>query len=335
MYTGMKEKIKRLCEMYGLGILEKEPVLVTGGLLHKMYRVCTSMGEYAVKILNPDIMQRPEALNNMINSERIANALADKIPLVAAKQLQGQYVIKDEEFYYMVFDWLDGKSIFIPDITNENCKQIGIILGKIHAMDVKVDGLKTEENTREFFAWDSLLQETKKQNTKWCSIFADNISSIKQWDKQTVEALQSASEYQVISHRDLDPKNVMWRGNQPYIIDWEAAGYVNPFQEMIEVLNYWTVDKAGEYDKEKFKALMKAYTDSMDISAVDWDVTLRCSFDGMLGWLEYNVKRALGLEGSSTVDKEEGEKQLFGTISELKKYEERMVRLKSWLENIA
>ncbi len=330
----MKEKIQRFCEKHGLGVLEKEPVLVTGGLLHKMYHVKTRNGDYAVKVLNPNIMQRAEALNNMINSERIANAFANEIPLVAAKQLQEQYVIKEEEFYYIVFDWIEGKSIFVPDNTNDHCKQIGKILGKIHAINIKIDGLEKEENVRELFAWDSFLQEAKVQNVKWYSVLEDNLSSIKQWDKQAVESLRLASEFQVISHRDLDPKNVMWQGSEPYIIDWEAAGYVNPFQELIEVLNYWIVDETGAYDSEKFEALMKVYTDSMDISAVDWEVILPCSFDGMLGWLEYNVKRALGIEGSGTHDKEEGENQLLGTIAELKRYEEQTVQLKSWLENM-
>lgn len=330
----MKEKIQRFCKKHGLGTLEKDPVIVTGGLLHKMYRVQTENGEYAVKVLNPDIMQRPEALDNMINSERIANALENEIPLVAAKKLQGQYVIKDEEFYYMVFEWLDGRSVFAPDITAYHCEQIGKILGKIHAMNIKTDGLEKEDNTRELFAWDSFLQDAKRQKVKWYSDLEDNLERIKMWDKLVVEALQQASEYQVISHCDLDPKNVMWQGNKPYIIDWEAAGYVNPYQELVEVLNYWIVDKSGTYDREKFDALMSAYTDSMDISTADWEVILHCSFDGMLGWLEYNVKRALGIEGANSVDKKEGENQLLGTIAELKKYEERMLQLKCWLENM-
>lgn len=47
---------------------------------------------------------------------------------------------------------------------------------------------------------------------------------------------------QVISHRDLDPKNVMWDGMNPYLIDWEAAGPVNPYQEFLEVALYWVDD---------------------------------------------------------------------------------------------
>ena len=44
-----------------------------------------------------------------------------------------------------------------------------------------------------------------------------------------------------------------------YIIDWEAAGYINPYEELIQVLNYWIVDENQNCNKEKFDALMNAY----------------------------------------------------------------------------
>ena len=59
--------MKNFCENYGLGgVLALRPV--SGGLLHKMYRVETTSGIYAVKVLNPEIMQRPTALQNTVNS---------------------------------------------------------------------------------------------------------------------------------------------------------------------------------------------------------------------------------------------------------------------------
>ena len=49
----MEERIKNFCNDYGLGgVLALHPV--SGGLLHKMYRVETSSGIYAVKVLNPE-----------------------------------------------------------------------------------------------------------------------------------------------------------------------------------------------------------------------------------------------------------------------------------------
>ena len=63
----MKE-IEKLCKNYNLGTLKREPEMVTGGLMHKMYHVSTD-GEYAIKVLNPNIIKRTEALKNMVNSD--------------------------------------------------------------------------------------------------------------------------------------------------------------------------------------------------------------------------------------------------------------------------
>jgi Ser/Thr protein kinase RdoA (MazF antagonist) len=331
----MKEQINKFCEKYNLGSPSEEPVMVTGGLMHKMYRVVTEKGRYAIKVLNPDIMQRPDALQNMIQSEIISHRLRDIVSLVAAKSFGGEHVVRFEGHYYLVFDWLEGSSVFAPEITVEHCRQIGNALGKIHAADITVPGIKKEQGGREVYAWNMFLEEAEKQKEECYRILKDNLSNIIQWDKEVTESQTELLRNQVISHRDLDPKNVMWKSGRAYIIDWEAAGYVNPYQELVEVLNYWISDGEGRYDRQKFVALMQAYAENMNIGSVNWEEVLKCSFDGMLGWLEYNMKRTLGLEGSSNLDKQEGRKQVIGTINELKRYQEQTDILRCWIEEFA
>lgn len=327
----MKDQIDQLCKKYNLGNLKEEPAVITGGLLHKMYRVETDQREYAVKVLNPDIMKRPDALQNMIHSEQVSNQLKKIVPLVAARDFNGKHVLEEDGQFFIVYDWLDGSSVFVPEISEYHCEQIGRILGKIHAADIKIKNVEKERDSRHVYNWDFYLKKAKEQEAGWQNsdtqklvvLFENELPRIVRWDKQVAECQPEVFNFQVISHRDLDPKNVMWMDNEPYIIDWEAAGYVNPYQELVEVLNYWIVDAEGKYDDKKFQALMSAYTERMDINCVNWDVVLKCSFDGMLGWLEYNVKRALGLEGSNE-DRQEGSKQVAGTIVELKRYEEQI-----------
>ena len=68
----------------------------------------------------------------------------------------------------------------------------------------------------------------------------------------------------------------------PYIIDWEAAGYINPYEELIQVLNYWIVDENQNCNKEKFDALMNAYRSWIDVST---NIGMRYSYvDAMLCW---------------------------------------------------
>lgn len=333
----MKEQIKKFCDTYQLGSVEAEPCAISGGLLHKMYRVETSQGVYAIKVLNPEIMQRPDALQNMINSEQVSHALAEVVPMVAAKEFDGKHVVEFEGIWFMVFDWLSGASVFAPEITKGHCAKIGRVLGKIHAVNVKIAGMEAKAEVRNVFAWEELLES-------WCRLNAnkevpsEGLEALKNFlpellvlDKETVTALQQISSFQVISHRDLDPKNVMWQGEQPYLIDWEAAGYVNPYQELVEVLNYWITDANGAYDYEKFTALINEYAKSIDVKSADWNTVLKAGFDGMLGWLEYNVRRAAGLCGSGEEERQLGTQQVLGTIAELKRQKVQMEQLKNWL----
>ncbi len=67
----MYNKINQLIKKLNLGEITEEPQSVTGGLMHHMYRVETETGIYAVKVLNEEVMSRPVAYRNMVNSEKL------------------------------------------------------------------------------------------------------------------------------------------------------------------------------------------------------------------------------------------------------------------------
>lgn len=341
----MKEKLESLCNKYGLGTVTNIPTQVSGGLLHKMYCVETTKGRFAVKVLNPDIMKRNEALHNTICAEKIAEKICASFEqmqddvlrnasIVVAKKMQDNHVLEMDGAYYMVFDWLEGKSVFAPDITKKHCEEIGRALGRIHAANIQIDGVEKEQTSRQAYNWDVLFYEAKKKNAECYEALKNVLTDLKHWDNGVISAWKELSQEQVITHRDLDPKNIMWVGTKPFLIDWEAAGYVNPHQELVEVINYWITDVNGAYDEAKFQALVNAYQENVRLKNVNWEAVLMSSFDGMLGWLEYSIKRAVGMEGSTDQDKIEGANQTVGTIAELIKYEEQMKLLMRWLKQI-
>lgn len=51
--------------------LKGEPVSLNGGFMHKMYKIETEQGTYALKLLNPFVMQRETAMANYTNAEQI------------------------------------------------------------------------------------------------------------------------------------------------------------------------------------------------------------------------------------------------------------------------
>lgn len=336
-----------LCEKYSLGKIQGEPQAVEGGLLHRMYHVTTDRGDYAVKLLNPDIMRRPQAMGNMINSERIAQRLAqgpDAVPVVAAlkredRQLlsldipQGSSSDVDKQ-YAFVYPWIEARSLFAPEIGVSHCSQIGHILGQIHHADLgpKEMNLPPEETVRPLYDWQGYLALAREQQVPWLSDYEAMLPNLTRWDKAATDAMESVSSCQVVSHRDLDPKNVLWQGEQPYLIDWEAAGAVNPYQELLEVLNYWGTGENGCLDSSLCQALLREYARFMDLRRAEWTPVFAVSYDGMLGWLEYTLKKSLGIEGD---EKAQGVRQMLDTYKELLRYETQTRQLQEELKRAA
>ena len=144
-----------------------------------------------------------------------------------------------------------------------------------------------------------------------------------------VENAAKLKNNQIISHRDLDPKNIMWKNNVPYIIDWEAAGYINPYEELIQVLNYWIVDENQNYNKEKFDALMNAYRSWIDVKYEYWNEIFLCGCDAMLGWLAYNIQ--VLIEAQNPIVENAAREQITKTLFELKMYDKQQMILKNWI----
>ncbi len=98
------------------------------------------------------------------------------------------------------------------------------------------------------------------------------------------------------------------------------------------MINYWADDGKGGLVKENFDALLYAYSQHVKLENVDWDPVFAGSFFGMLGWLEYNMKRVLGIENGSTDDAQAGKEQVLGTIGALYDYQKKIQMMKQWLE---
>ena len=130
--------LKKLINKINLGILEEEPIRVSGGLLNRIYKVNTSTGIYAIKHLNPEVMKRKNAKENHIIAERIANSVQENgINCIPAKVFQDGALQEIDGNYFFVFDWFEGKAIDETEITMEHVKKVSTLLAKLHNINLK------------------------------------------------------------------------------------------------------------------------------------------------------------------------------------------------------
>ncbi|WP_020061963.1 aminoglycoside phosphotransferase family protein [Bacillus sp. 123MFChir2] len=327
-------EFKDLCQISQLGELLNAPESISGGLLHRMYIVDTTKGKYAIKLLNPQIMLRPTAIRNYINSEKVANFLFNSIPNLPAKIINGDVLQKVDSQFYLVFDWIEGESLKPYEINNIHCEKIGAILAKIHQTDFSELSITNDEcNKGQSINWNYYLQKGNENSSEWVKLLLENLDDLNEWNSMTICASESLSSNMVISHRDLDSKNVMWNQYNPVLIDWESAGYINPMRDLIETAIYWSENGKGDIDKQKFFSFISGYKKSYGELQADWRIVLANGFLGKLGWLEYSLKRSLWIECTDEEEQQLGTIQVTETIHEIRHYADTILKLLSWLNH--
>lgn len=273
-----------LCQQLNLGALIEEPIRLYGGLMHKMYRVATESGVYAVKCLNPHVMARPTAAANFAAAEELERQLEETdLPLLPALTIGGRKMQEVGGTYCYLFPYFEGKALTEGDITPRHCAIVGGLLARLHQVERKVGPIQ-----REILAldWDGFALSDE--------------------DKDLLEQMQTAANAAIlprlstICHNDMDPKNVLWNGMDCRIIDLECLGYGSPYLELLETALCWAGYESGAMDFHRFTAFVSAYAQAGGDLAADWAAVYAANA-GRLGWLHYNLQRASGSEGEDAI----------------------------------
>lgn len=312
--------IKEFCNNFNLGKV-KSITKLTGGLMHKMYKVETETKTYAIKVLNPEVMKRKEALNNFILSETISNlASSNGIPVSSALKINDSYVPKYKDNYYMVFTFLEGRTLSDEEITIEHCRKIGSLLASIHNLDYESINLKQDIKEDHFYVdWEKYSKNDNFNKMNYKDLYLKNYHKYYSILKRSVERFNESNKIQTICHRDMDPKNVMWVGENPIVIDWESASMSNPYRELIEYALCWSGFLSNNFDENKFKAVIEEYSKTNKLEEDSFS-TICGNLVGRFGWLEYNLKRSLGIKSNDQEEMLLAEKEVTKTMDEIERY---------------
>ncbi len=310
-----KERIVRLMERCSLGSLKGDICPVSGGLLHKMYKVETSTGTYAVKALNPEIMKRPTAMGNYELAESLEKILEEHhLPIVPALSFQGKKMLTEDGVYFYIFRWQEGAITDFDHISSKQCWQAGNILGRIHGIDPK----KNEEQhpQRCTMDLDGFLTLAKEKDSPVYPAFNENLEILKKAEKTYNRAQENLPPVIAISNDDMDPKNIMWHQGKGYVIDLECLGYSNPVASCLDLALQWSGTATNTFVPENLKAFFHGYLEAYDNGFRAYEELVGMAYSWLF-WLEYNLKRALELECSGEEEKQLGIDETMKTLKRI------------------
>ena len=310
------ERISRLFQAYGLGEIRGEIRPVSGGLMHRMFQVRGTGGVYAVKWLNPEIMKRPGVFDNFRRAEELEDALEEQgIPIVSAIRFGTKKMLKHEDRYYYIFRWQEGRITDYNQISSEQCRKAGEILGRIHGTDPREAAIEEPEISRIDF--ESYIRKAEEESPLIAELLKENLPVLSKAEKRLNEARRSLPPFSAIDDPDMDPKNVMWHQGEPHVIDLECLRRGNPVSSCLDLALQWAGTTNGDYRPENLEAFLRGYFSSYDNGFRAYEELFGIAYS-WLDWLEYNIRRALGMEGSLPEEMQLGEEEVKNTLGRIR-----------------
>ena len=310
-----EETIIRLFESRGLGKVILPVSQVSGGFLHRMYRVDTDGQTFAVKHLNPGLMKRPGVMDNYRKAEKLEQILEDAgIPIVPALTIGGRKMQEADGEYFYVFRWQKGRITDWNNITPEQCRQAGKIQGRIHALQP----LETAHREPELSAvdWAGYLAEAERQGSVIAPLLKKHMELLRYAENAMNSARQKLPDIECITDDDMDPKNVMWDGGKPVVIDLECLDYGNPVSGALQLALQWSGITTCTLDPGKITAFFEGYLEAYDNGFRDYGSVFGLAYT-WIEWLEYNITRALG-QCQDAGEQETGISEVRNTVNRIR-----------------
>lgn len=288
----IEQLIIKLFREIGLSEVIAPVVSVSGGFMHRMYKVHAGDKYYAVKHLNPNIMNRAEAISDFDRAEALESILEDAgIPVVPALVLNKKKRQMIDGHYFYVFDWLEGNVTDWNHISREQCYLAGNVLGKIHSLESKI--MMAEEPEVRKTDWNSYIDTAVMSNNEISPLLTESKQLLLYAEAELNNARKQLPKISCISDGDMDPKNVMWENGRPLVIDLECVNYGNPISHALQLALQWSGIVTCNIDLALVRAFFEGYLKAYDNGFRCYDEVFGLAYT-WVEWLEYNISRVLG-----------------------------------------
>jgi len=220
-------QVEAICDHFHLGAILKQPERVYGGLLHTMWCFDNETGIYAVKQLSENIDLNDKGIIENYNlTEKIASRFIQKgISAVCAIERSNQYLLMIDDLGFLVYPWAIAKTLDKDAISEPQALQIPVILARMHDINLNVPEILSPQF--DIHANEHLIELVKKANEYQCPFYEllnNNLSTLLEANTIYHQAIEILKKHFVVSHGDLDQKNVLWdEESNPLLIDWESA----------------------------------------------------------------------------------------------------------------
>ncbi len=313
-----------VAEVFGLGQARAELRAVPGGHVHRMWRLDTDRGSYAVKEMNRQ--DNPEWMPWLQAAWRLELAawgarirMPEPVPPPSGGVVAEVPVEDAPPATVRVHRWVNGRSISQP-IDGVVGNWAGRTLAALHslAMPAEPRWAFPPTGTTEATRWQDLVDLSKDAGAEW----AGDLSALAPVVEEIYDLTQIAATRwlpDLLTHADLRAKNVLVAATGPVLVDWDMAAAKVPREDLAGCalsVSGWNQDDGPV--RETLRQVISGYRAAGGALERPLDVV---DAAGDLGnevdWVAAVARRAIGQGAQGPDDMERSAKLIPGLIRAL------------------
>jgi len=264
-------------------------VRVHGGFANRMYRLDTDRGSFAVKELNVVDRRSAYHVEDVFRFERAAFAASIPMP----EPISASHDT-------LIHRWVEGEKVPEAPVSPAFAFEIGEILARIHALDVQWTQVSVEEPTPR--DWPELARRAATTGQPWADELASHVETFLEI-AEFVDTCERPGPV-VLTHRDIQPWNLLARNGRPVVLDWELSGMLDLSSELGSTA--LSLAKGPGFDHIEpaiFRSVLDGYVArgrALPPAGPSWFVFM---IGGWLGHTRWNILRCLaGVEAGTGPD---------------------------------
>ncbi|CAM3892731.1 phosphotransferase family protein [Isoptericola cucumis] len=262
---------------------------VHGGFANRMYRLDTDQGSFAVKELNLVDRRSTYRAEDVLMFERAAFAAGIPMPEPVSASS-----------HTLVHRWVEGQKVPEAPVPAPFAFEIGEILARLHALDVEWPHASIEDPTPR--DWPELAERAAATGQPWAEELASHVQTFLAIAR-FVDTCERPGPV-VLTHRDVQPWNLLARDGRPVLLDWELSGMLDLSGELGSTA--LSLAKGPGFDSIEptiFRRVLDGYVaegGTLPPAGPSWFVYM---IGGWLGHTRWNILRCLaGAEASTGPD---------------------------------
>ncbi len=259
-------------------------VRVHGGYANRMYRLDTDLGSFAVKELNLADRRWTYHVEDVFEFEQAAFAAGIPMP---------EPISYDD--HTLVHRWVDGDKVPEAPVSPAYAFEVGELLARLHALDVGWPHGSIDEPPA--LDWPELAAQAAGQ--PW----ADELASQTETFLEIAHFVDTCERPGpvVLTHKDIQPWNLLARDGHPVVLDWELSGLLDLSGELgSTALSLAKGPGFDDIEPAIFRQVLDGYVaggGTLPPPGPSWFVYL---IGGWLGHTRWNILRCLADADAAT-----------------------------------